>query len=238
MPNGADYFRFKHFTVRQQRDVMRVNTDGVLLGAWTPEPAGHRILEVGTGTGVVALQLLQRGALQVDALDIDEQACQQAHENANLSPWAAQIQVLQSSFQEYAEQCDVLYELVVSNPPYHVGSLPSPNARRNVMRHADTLPLQDLIDGLLLCLAPTGRFVAIFPVAEGSQFIALAARSGLYCRQQVQVADQPMKRTKRLLCEFVRERCTSNLSELFIRDASGDFSQEYRALTEAFYLHF
>lgn len=238
MPRGCDYFRFKQFVVHQQRDVMRVNTDGVLLGAWTPAPAGHRILEVGTGTGVVALQLLQRGARQVDAIDIDLQACEQARENADLSPWAAQMQVVQNSFQEYAEQCETMYDLVVSNPPYYVGALPSPNERRNVMRHADTLPLEDLLAGLALCLAPTGRFVAIFPIAEGSQFIALAAKAGLYCRQQVQVADQPMKRTKRLLCEFTYEKCTPQLSELFIRDANGEFSQEYRALTKAFYLGF
>jgi ribosomal protein L11 methyltransferase (prmA) len=238
MPRGSDYFRFKQFVVYQQRDVMRVNTDGVLLGAWTPAPEGHRILEVGTGTGVVALQLLQRGAHSVDAIDIDLQACEQARANADLSPWAHQIQVIQTSFQEYAEQCDVAYDLVVSNPPYYVGALPSPNARRNVMRHADTLPLEDLVAGLTLCLARTGRFVAIFPIAEGSQFIALAAQAGLYCCQQVQIADQPMKRTKRLLCEFAYEKCTPKLSEIFIHDSSGEFSQEYKALTQSFYLDF
>lgn len=238
MPRGCDYFRFRQFVVHQQRDVMRVNTDGVLLGAWTPSPNGLRVLEVGTGTGVVALQLLQRGASYVDAIDIDGQACEQARENAAQSPWSTQMNVLQRSFQEYAEQCETTYELVVSNPPYYVGALPSPNERRNVMRHADTLPLEDLLAALELCLSPSGRFVAIFPIAEGSQFIALAAKAGLYCSQQVQVADQPMKRTKRLLCEFTRECKAPKINELFIRDANGDFSQEYRALTEAFYLGF
>ena len=238
MARGSDYFRFKHFTVHQQRDVMRVNTDGVLLGAWVPAPEGHRVLEVGTGTGVVALQLLQRGAAHVDAIDIDQQACEQARENAALSPWANQIQIVQTSFQEYSEQSANTYDLVVSNPPYYASSLPSPIERRNVMRHADTLSLEDLLAGLSLCLTQTGRFVAIFPVVEGSQFIALAAKAGLYCHQQIQVADQPMKRTKRLLCEFSYARCVPQISELFIRDASGEYSQEYRRLTGAFYLAF
>ena len=238
MARGRDYFQFKHFTVQQTRDVMRVNTDGVLLGAWTPEVDGRRILEIGTGTGVIALQLLQRGARWVDAIDIDAEACQQAQENATASPFASQIEVFHTPFQLFAETCEAPYELVVSNPPYYVDSLPSPNARRNQMRHALSLPTEDLLEGLELCLTPTGRFVAIFPLAEGSAFVAQAAGAGFYCSRQVAVADKPQGATKRLLCEFRRERCTPLVEELFIHNADGEYSAEYRTLTSPFYLDF
>ena len=238
MTRGRDYFQFKQFTVHQRRDVMRVNTDGVLLGAWTPDVAGRRILEVGTGTGVIALQLLQRGAQWVDAIDIDLETCLQARENAALSPWASQIEVVHSPFQLFAETCDEPYDLVVSNPPYYVDSLPSPNARRNQMRHALSLPTEDLLGGLELSLSPSGRFVAVFPLAEGSAFVSQAAGVGLYCSRQVAVADKPQGATKRLLCEFRRERCTPLVEELFIHNADGDYSAEYRALTAPFYLDF
>ncbi|MGP1362821.1 MAG: tRNA1(Val) (adenine(37)-N6)-methyltransferase [Bacteroides sp.] len=238
MTQGSNYFRFKQFVVHQDRDVMRVNTDGVLLGAWTPDVAGRRILEIGTGTGVVALQLLQRGASQVDAIDIDAIACEQAFENAQGSPWKEQMTVQQISFQEYAESCETSYDLIVSNPPYYIGALPSPNERKNRMRHADTLPLDDLLAGLELCLSGDGRFVAIFPLAEGSLFVAKAVELELYCTHQILIADSPQKRTKRMLCEFCRKRAIPQIAELYIRDSSGNYSQEYRELTKNFYLEF
>lgn len=238
MAKGHDYFRFKQFIVQQNLDVMRVNTDGVLLGAWVSDVVDKQILEIGTGTGVIALQLLQRGAKHVSAIDIDAQACEQALRNAEASPWAEQMTVQQISFQEYAEQADAPYELIVSNPPYYSASLHSPNARRNQMRHADTLSTEDLLLGLELCLSPEGRFAAIFPLAEGSLFIAYAAQKGLYCSKQVEVAEQPLKPPKRLLCEFQRTAVIPKKTALYIRDTNGNFSKEYRELTSPFYLNF
>ena len=238
MARGRDYFQFKQFTVYQTRDVMRVNTDGVLLGAWTPDVVGRRILEIGSGTGVVSLQLLQRGARWVDAIDIDSEAYQQTRENALRSPWATQMAVVHSSLQLFVENYEEPYELIVSNPPYYEHALLSPNMRRNQMRHTEFLPTEELLAGVVACLSPEGRFVAIFPLAEGSAFVARAASEGLYCSRQVAIADRPQRSTKRLLCEFRREQCTPMVEELFIRNTSGEYSAEYRALTAPFYLNF
>lgn len=122
MPNN--WFRFKQFTIQQEDAAMKVGTDGVLLGAWAsvPEP-GSRVLDVGTGTGLIALMIAQRaGDVRVDALEIDASSASQANENFQNSPWKERLNCVHSSFQDYASQCDLPYDLIICNPPFFSGS--------------------------------------------------------------------------------------------------------------------
>ena len=139
------FFQFKQFTIRHDKCAMKVGTDGVLLGAWAGTESCSRILDVGTGTGLIALMLAQRSKAVVDAIDIDADACLQAQENAESSLFAGRINVFHSDLADFAQASTHLYGLIVSNPPYFVDSLKCPNLQRNTARHTDTLTLEDLL---------------------------------------------------------------------------------------------
>jgi tRNA1Val (adenine37-N6)-methyltransferase len=147
---------------------MRVNTDGVLLGAWADVSDADRILDVGTGTGVIALMLAQRSPYaHIDAVEIDVLSAADARNNVALSPWANRIDVINCSFQDFAHSVKQSYNLIVSNPPYFNQSLKSPHTSRNLSRHSDALPYTHLIDGVINLLAPSGRFCGFFPIPKG-----------------------------------------------------------------------
>ena len=151
------FFQFKQFTIRHDKCAMKVGTDGVLLGAWAGTESCSRILDVGTGTGLIALMLAQRSKAVVDAIDIDADACLQAQENAESSLFAGRINVFHSDLVDFAQASTHLYDLIVSNPPYFVDSLKCPNLQRNTARHTDTLTLEDLLQYSRKLLAPQGR---------------------------------------------------------------------------------
>jgi tRNA1Val (adenine37-N6)-methyltransferase len=232
------YFRFKQFTVQQSGAAMKVNTDGVLLGAWTPVEQSGRALDVGAGTGVIALMLAQRNPrLLIDAVEIDEASVRQAAANVQQSPWSARIQVVHMSFQQFAQAAACRYQLIVSNPPYFVNALPPADEKRLVTRHAATLPYAALLDGAATLLAPGGRLSLILPCVEGELFVAQAAGKGFYCTQKTTVYAVAGKPPKRLLLLFAREPAPLQESSLVIHLPHGaGYTPDYKALTGAFYL--
>jgi len=236
---GNSYFKFKQFTVHQSKAAMRVNTDGVLLGAWTNVTGANRILDIGTGTGVIALMLAQRttGA-QIDAIEIDAQSAAEARSNVNLSPWANRIDVINCSLQSFAQSVSLRYDLIVSNPPYFNQSLKSPHTSRNISRHSESLPYPDLIESVLKLIAPSGRFCGIFPYSEGNVFIAMAGAHGLYCTQKVNVQSRPSRKVLRVLLQLEATKKPVTESTLTIHNPDGSYSDEYKRLTEDFYLGF
>lgn len=153
---------------------MKVGTDGVLLGAWARvEPQDERILDIGTGTGLIALMLAQRSAARITAVEIDPGSASQARENADASPWGERIEVVCSSVQAFDP--GRRFGLIVSNPPFYVDSLTCPDRGRSRARHAETLPFAELRDAVLRLLAPDGRFCLILPPQEAARFIGVAA---------------------------------------------------------------
>jgi len=233
-------FRFKQFTIQQQSVSMKVNTDGVLLGAWATVDNAKKIIDVGTGTGVIALMMAQRNAdTAIDAVEIDERSAQQAQENVDNSPWAARINVVCQSFQGFAEQCTTQYDLVVSNPPYFVEALLSPSAARTLSRHAATLTHGELIAGVKKILAPHGRFCVVLPVAEGMQFIELVATQQLFCTCKTIVYSTRNKPPRRLLLQFALVPAPLAEDELCIHETDSDqYTRAYQELTGEFYLKF
>ncbi len=234
-----NYFRFKQFTIFQNHAAMRVNTDGVLLGAWANVDNASRMLDIGTGTGVIALMLAQRTHnVKIDAIEIDEHSANEARRNVALSSWSERIDVIHCSLQSFAQSVSSRYDLIVSNPPYFNQSLKSPLERKNLVRHTDLLPYHDLISGISVLLTENGRFCGVFPYTEGNVFIAQASTCGLFCTQRINVYSQPGKGVIRLLLQFERVKKTIAEHSLTIHNPDGSFSEHYRQLTADFYLAF
>ncbi len=239
MPN--DYFKFKQFTIHQDACPMKVGTDGVLLGAWVNvDEAPQRILDVGTGTGLIAIMLAQRVATaQIDGVEIDEDAAQQARQNAEASPWAPRLNTIHQNFNAFASKKTSRYDLIVSNPPYFKQSLTSPDSGRTTARHAEELLHEELIHGSARLLTPQGRLAVVMPYVEGNIFIALAAKAGLYCNRKLNVSTKKDRPTKRLLMEFSRNKEKLDEQTLYIENSAlNSFTSEYQALTKDFYLRF
>lgn len=218
---------------------MKVGTDGVLLGAWAAvRPQDERILDVGTGTGLIALMLAQRapGAL-VTGVDIDDVS--QAGENAAASPWGDRVAFRQCPVQEF--EAPEPFDLIVSNPPFFVDSLTCPDKGRTTARHAVHLPFDELRDAVLRLLAPGGRFAVVLPTTEADRFLGTSfGQLGLLRRTDVRTT--PRRPAKRALMEFSRAGETAaapDLSELVIGTGQHEcYTPEYRALTRDFYLKF
>ena len=219
---------------------MKVGSDGVLLGAWTDTTNAKKILDVGTGSGLISLMLAQRANnAQIHTIDIDESAVFQAQENVNISPWASRITVEHTSLQNFATSYNDLYDLVVSNPPFFNQSLQTPEANRTQARHTVSLPHHDLILCSKKLLHPQGRMAVILPVTEGEMFVEIAKNEGLFCTRKVVVFPKPNVSAKRLLLEFsLVERNVLEQSELVIEsEIRHVYSKEFALLVKEFYLN-
>jgi tRNA1Val (adenine37-N6)-methyltransferase len=235
MPNT--YFKFKQFTIHQEKCAMKVGTDGVLLGAWAGCENANQVLDIGTGTGLIALMIAQRSQATIDAIEIDENACLQAQENFQRSPWSRRITLLHKSFQEYAEETNKKYDLIVSNPPYFQNSLHAADEQRTKARHNRELELSDILEGTSKLLTNDGKLSIILPYIEGVMFIANASDKGLYCVRQTNVLPTPKASVKRLLLEFQKQKKTLVDQDLVIElDKRHEYSEKYIELTKDFYL--
>ncbi len=248
-------FSFKQFVVSQDRSAMRVGTDGVLLGAWCDlDPSTEtsflkeegrtlwRILDVGTGTGVIALMVAQRMQwAHIDAIEPDEGSYLDAAQNFARSPWSDRLQLFRTTLQEYVIEVRgrLLYDRIISNPPYFIDSLKSPDPSRNVGRHTTTLSYGDLIDGVLDLLAEQGLFAVILPIPEGLVFERMALTRGLYVVRKLQVQTKPNVPTKRVLMEFARYQAPVQVETLVMESSDPQkYSEAYMTLTRDFYLKF
>ncbi len=215
---------------------MKVGTDGVLLGAWAAVRSGdRRMLDIGTGTGVIALMLAQRSRARVTAVDIADVS--QAAENIAASPWADRVEAVQCAVQRF-EPAD-RFDLIVSNPPFYVDALRSPDAGRTLARHTVELGFGELCDAVVRLLAPCGRFAAILP-PDGMHGFEQAAWGRLYATRRCEVHTTPVSGVRRMLAEFSRELPASlaPTERLVIEERPQCYTGEYRALTKDFYLKF
>ncbi len=229
-------FRFKQFSVEQDDVAMKVGTDGVLLGAWAECEGASRILDIGTGTGVIALQMAQRNpTAQVQAVEIDETAAKRARANFDNSPWAERLQVEQAAVQEFspAEK----FDLIISNPPYFVDSLLPPDAKRSTARHTHDLTFEELDKAVGRLLDKNGKFALILPVTEFEKYLSLTQ---LHLVRRCDVSSIDGGAVKRVMGEFAKQKPTEVAHETLAIEVEnrGEFSAEYRALTKDFYLKF
>lgn len=233
-------FQFKQFSIRQDLCAMKVGTDGVLLGAWAS--GGRRILDVGTGTGVIALMMAQRFPdAQVTAIDIDEDAVRQAQANVAASPFSNRVVVLHSSLQDFCSPpsdilhhpSDILpssFSSIVSNPPFFVNALKAPDRQRSVARHADTLTFTELMQGASRLLADDGELSVIIPFDYRRRMEDEALFAGFFPSRLCAVRTTDSKPPRRYLLAFRKHPCPLQREELTIA------SDAYRRLTHDFYL--
>ena len=243
-------FQFKQFFVKHDKCAMKVGTDGVLLGAWIPtNPLTTnpltRILDIGTGSGLIALMLAQRcPEAQIDAIDIDPDAVAQARENFTSSPWSARLHVSQCALQELSNSAFDFrlstFDLIVSNPPYFTASLKNPDAARCTARHNDTLPFSVLIAESAKLLAPDGTLALIVPAEAEPELQALAEAQGLHCTHRCYVHPKPDRPAKRVMIAWQRPTASAihggSTDHLTLEDDHGARSLTYQHLTRDFYL--
>ena len=218
---------------------MKVGTDGVLLGAWTPiENNPFSILDIGTGTGIIALILAQRSsAEQIDALEIDENAYEQATDNFENSPWSDRLFCFHAGLDEFVEEPEDLYDLIVSNPPFYSENYKTDDSQRDLARFQDAMPFEDLIEAADLLLSENGIFSVIIPFKEELNFIDLCAQAELFPVKITRVKGTPTTETKRSLLAFKRyELSVLTADELIIETARHIYTPEYIELTKDFYL--
>ena len=216
---------------------MKVGTDGVLLGAWADVQDAHRILDIGTGTGLVAIMLAQRTEMAlIDAVEIEQDACRQANENMTNSPWSERLESVHVSIQDYARSGCEPYDLIVSNPPFFSGGTFSANQDKAQVRHTVKLPHGDLLSAVRNLLEPDGRFCVVLPLIEGLRFRELARSYNLYCTRITEIYTRADKQLERLLMQFEKKEVSLQKDQLILESNQGERSSQFAALTAAFYL--
>ncbi len=215
---------------------MKVGVDGVTLGAWCDVSRAKRVLDVGSGSGLIALMVAQRSKAQIIAIDIDNHSFQQTYININQSPWSERIVAFHISLQDFAIKQSDKFDHIVSNPPYFSNSLKSKESSRNLARHNESLPLQDLIKISKSLLTNDGKLSLILPVDEAEQACVIAKENALFCSKKLGLKPLPNKNFKRLLLEFQTEEIVCQHSELIIENERGIYTPQYAEMVKEFYL--
>ena len=229
-------FRFKQFDVLNDRTAMKVGTDGVLLGAWCPVDHSRRVLDVGTGCGVIALMIAQRNSeATIQGIDIDRSAVEEATINFANSPWSNRLAVDECDFNDLVEHPSQ-YDLIVSNPPFFIESLPPTDAARTIARHTQTLSYKQLIEGAAQLLTDNGILAFISPIETESDIIENSAFASLPVRHITRVFPKEGAAPKRILWTLSRQGGQYHEDSLTIIGRDGIYTDEYVELTGAFYI--
>ncbi|MCD4678977.1 MAG: methyltransferase [Bacteroidales bacterium] len=236
-------FRFKQFSVADDKCTMKVGTDAVLLGCWVNPTSAQYILDIGTGSGVIALMMAQRSNALIDGIDIDPPSIEQARQNIANSKWGGRMNIINKSLQKYCKNHSNKYDLIVTNPPFFSNSLRSPKENRNISRHNDKLNFDELIFSVKKLLDQDGRFCLILPENESEVFKDKAIINGLFPLRNLNIYPKKERAVKRILSEYCLTRPSlegtdRDLSVLMIRNDDNTFTEEYQELTKDFYLEF
>ena len=235
-----NYFQFKQFRIVHERSAMKVGVDGVLIGAWADVSGAARILDIGTGTGLIALMMAQRNpTAMIDAVEIEPAAYEESLGNIKQSPWSERISVECCAFQELVEKSILKYDLVVSNPPFFGNGNKAPLESRAQARHSDLLPLSELMAGISSLLDEKGRAALILPSESLAELERLAPLNNLFLTRICRVKPNPQKPVFRILVEISHSACALQEEMLMIEfDNHFDYTPQYRQLTKDFYLKF
>lgn len=231
-------FEFKQFTIEQDRCAMKIGTDGVLLGAWVSvKNKPFSILDIGAGTGIIALQLAQRSkAEMVDAIEIDENAYEQCVDNFENSPWGDRLFCYHASLEEFVEEIEGKYDIVISNPPFYSEDYKTTDESRDMARFNDALPFDELIESASQLLSDEGIFAVIIPRKEEENFIKMASEVNLFPNRICRVRGNETSEEKRSMLEFSFEKISPKIENLTIETSRHDYTEEYKKLVQDFYL--
>jgi tRNA1Val (adenine37-N6)-methyltransferase len=228
-------FTFKQFHIDHDRCAMKVGTDGILLGAWAPLDGVKRALDIGSGSGLIALMLAQRSDpdCEITGVELDKEAVIQARENVLASPWSARVQMQGGAIQQHEAEP---YDLIVSNPPYFGAGQPFVDPARAQARHRGALDSRDLLDACSRLLSPRGRVAMVLPTAFADEIISVLPNYDLHELCYVAVITREGKAANRVLLQLSRELNRCERGEIVIHSADGGYSNRYIQLTAPFYL--
>lgn len=232
-----DSFNFKQFTIYQDKAAFKVGTDGVLLGAVADLNGVRRLLDIGTGTGLIAIMTAQRCEADIVAIEPDYDSFIQCCENVSLCRWKERITVENITLQEYGD--NEKFDLIITNPPFFTDSLKSPDPRRTVSRHNDSLTNAEILSNASRLLREDGRLQLILPYAEANIFITEASEYGFFCNSIMKIRPLPTSQTRRMILIMSRQRIRA--TERFLTIEHGkrhEFTEDYISLTKDFYLKF
>ncbi len=231
-------FKFKQFTVAQDRCAMKIGTDGVLLGAWVSVKNNpFSVLDIGAGTGIISLQLAQRSnAEMVDAIEIDENAYEQCVDNFENSPWGDRLFCYHAALDEFVEEIEDKYDLIVSNPPFYSEDYKTTSQSRDLARFSDALPFEELLKSASLLLLEEGVFAVIIPSKEEESFIKMASEVNLFPNRICRVHGNDTSEAKRSMIEFSFEKTSTQTESLIIETSRHNYTEAYKKLVQDFYL--
>ncbi|MGB0777778.1 MAG: tRNA1(Val) (adenine(37)-N6)-methyltransferase [Flavobacteriaceae bacterium] len=233
------FFKFKEFQIKQEQSAMKIGTDGVLLGSWVNLNKAYTILDVGTGTGLIALMMAQRSNAElIDALEIEDGAYEEAVYNFENSPWADRLFCYHADFQEFINEMDEPYDLIISNPPFYTSSNPSQDRARFLAREEASLPFHQLFSGSAHLLNNQGVLALILPAEVDERIQVLAKVTGLQLKRKCLVRGNEAAEVKRIMYEFIKTSTpleTVNES-LIIEIDRHQYTDDYKNLVKDFYL--
>lgn len=231
-------FQFKQFAVNQGKCAMKIGTDGVLLGTWaTIENNPFSILDIGAGTGILALILAQRSQAElIDAIEIDDDTYEQCVENFENAPWSDRLFCYHASLEEFVEEIEDQYDLIISNPPFYSEDYKTENEQRDLARFSDALPFEHLLESVSKLLSPVGLFSVIIPYKEQEHFIDLASKFKLFPNRILNVKGNPISEVKRSLMGFSFNKKKTQTDILIIETSRHQYTEDYINLTKDFYL--
>jgi tRNA1Val (adenine37-N6)-methyltransferase len=232
-----NYFQFKQFRINQEKTAMKVNTDGVLLGAWADICGAQTVLDIGAGTGLISLMIAQRSNAIITGIEIEKNAADEAIQNVQDSPWKNRVSIHHISFQDFAANTRAKFDLIVSNPPFFSNSVKNANPHLSVARHNHLLPFEDIIKGAKKLLSETGKISLILPCGSASEFIEKALFGNLHLNRLTGVKPFPDKMPNRCLMEFGKTKLPLQKTEISVFDETRkDYSEAFKLLACDFYL--
>ncbi len=234
MPN--DYFQFKKFIIKQDKTAMKVCTDSCILGAYIDTTVKNRILDIGTGTGLLTLMLAQRYQVPIDAVEINREAVQQARENIRRSPWSDRIDVFHEDINNFKNISPLQYDLIVCNPPFYTNHLQAVDVAKNQAMHNQCLPPEVLVQSISRLLSRTGTSYVLLPPKQGEYLEKLASGYGLYINKKLIIRDRPGSNVLRIILKIRGIRTYISEDHLTVKNSGGDYSARFRQLLGPYYL--
>jgi tRNA1Val (adenine37-N6)-methyltransferase len=232
-----NYFQFKQFRIDQENAAMKVCTDSCIFGAVIKPTGFKKILDIGTGTGLLALMIAQRSDASIDAVEIDKEAAEQAKQNVKNSPWSDKIKVYKQPIQEFTVTTENKYDLIISNPPFYKDSLKSEDEKINTAHHSTFLSMEELLDAVSKLLLPQGLFMVLLPSFEAELLREAALEHNLFTSSIVKIKDNEKAKVLREITVFSYTLTIPSMREFVIKKEDNSYTVEFVELLKEYYLN-